>query len=203
MATRHSTASREAILRAAAAVFAKRGYARARMVAIAQEAGISRAGLYKHFPGKAELLVALNEFVIDEWRAWLEDVVGGAPSSREAIERWLREGLADSWRVNAAQIVTSEEAGVELAASHRATREALQATHRTLARVLRRGIEAGELRRDIDVPATAHGLQAILLGLLRNQLADRPIVALTRTAEVDAVVELALMGLLEPRRRSD
>ena len=47
------------ILRAAAAVFARRGYGDAAVAEIAREAETSKGGLYFHFPGKEALLLAL------------------------------------------------------------------------------------------------------------------------------------------------
>lgn len=187
---------RERILRTAAQCFAKDGYQRTRMTSVARLAGVSRAALYKHFSTKAELLRGLNEFVIAAWRTWMQESVAIAPSARDAVERWLREGLADRWRVQAVRVLTAEDAQGDLLMDGGTTRRALGETRRMLALVLRRGIETGELRPDLDVGATAHALQALLLGLQRNRASDRPILALERRREVDALIDLVLGGLL-------
>ncbi len=49
--------TRERLLRAAASVFAERGYDGARVADIAAAAGVSNGALYAHFESKAELLV--------------------------------------------------------------------------------------------------------------------------------------------------
>jgi len=49
--------TRERLLRAAAAVFAERGYDGTRVADIAAAAGVSNGALYAHFDSKAELLV--------------------------------------------------------------------------------------------------------------------------------------------------
>ena len=184
------------MLRAAAERFAKDGYGRARMVAIARDAGVSRAGLYKHFPSKPDLLRALNVYLIEDWRRWLETCVACRPSAREAVETWLRDGIADSWRTTVAQVVMSEEGQGHLSLDGGATRDALRATRLTLSRILRRGVESGEFRTELDVGPTAHALQALLLGLLRSRVAERPIIELGRRAEIDAVVSIVVQGLL-------
>ena len=194
-------APRERILRAAAECFAKTGYERTRMVAVAREASVSRAALYKHFPGKADLLLAFNDLVSSEWRTWTQESVAVSQSAREAIERWLREGLADDWRVTLVRAVTTEGAQGELLADRGATQAALRETRRVLSLVLQRGIDSRELRADLDVEATAHALQAILLGLLRNHTSDRPIISLERRREIDALVELVLRGLTASSKR--
>ncbi|GAA3005975.1 helix-turn-helix domain-containing protein [Streptosporangium longisporum] len=50
--------TRERLLRAAAEVFARRGYDGTRVADIAAAAGVSNGALYAHFDSKAELLVA-------------------------------------------------------------------------------------------------------------------------------------------------
>ena len=191
--------TRDRILRAAAECFAKDGYERTRMVKIAQVSGVSRAALYKHFPGKGELMLALNDFVIAEWRIWTQESVTLAESACEAIECWLRDGLADSWRVTVVRVVTAEDAQGELLTDHGATRDALRETRRVLSQVLKRGVASGELRADLEVNATAHTLQALLLGLLRNHSSERPIVALERRPDLDALVQLVLNGIRRAR----
>jgi AcrR family transcriptional regulator len=53
-----ATETRERLLRAAADVFAERGYDGTRVADIAATAGVSNGALYAHFGSKAELLVA-------------------------------------------------------------------------------------------------------------------------------------------------
>ncbi len=52
-----ATETRERLLKAAAAVFAERGYDGARVADIAAAAGVSNGAMYAHFGSKAELLV--------------------------------------------------------------------------------------------------------------------------------------------------
>src|SRR5580700_7607895 len=52
-----ATETRERLLRAAADVFAERGYDGPRVADIAAAAGVSNGALYAHFGSKAELLV--------------------------------------------------------------------------------------------------------------------------------------------------
>ncbi|MFF2625907.1 TetR/AcrR family transcriptional regulator [Kitasatospora sp. CB02891] len=50
---------REAVLRAAVALLAERGYAGCSMAAVADRAGIATGSMYQHFDGKADLAVTL------------------------------------------------------------------------------------------------------------------------------------------------
>ena len=65
--------------------------------------------------------------------------------------------------------------------------------------ILERGMAEGELRPDLDVEATAHALQATLLGHQRNLASDRPIVAVDQRRDLDALIELLLNGLRAPQ----
>lgn len=66
-----------AILRAAAQVFAARGYAAATTNHIAARAGVSIGSLYEYFPSKDALLVALTDAHIGEGEAILAAVWDG------------------------------------------------------------------------------------------------------------------------------
>ncbi|MFD9444701.1 TetR/AcrR family transcriptional regulator [Streptomyces sp. NPDC060006] len=74
------TAARRAeIIRAARDHFAEHGYAGASLRGIAERAGISHAGLLRHFHGKDELLTAvLAQRDAEEWTEGLAEVKGTA-----------------------------------------------------------------------------------------------------------------------------
>ena len=58
-------AQRAAILDAAGELLAERGYAGCSVAAVAERAGIATGSVYKHFPGKAELVVELFRGVVN------------------------------------------------------------------------------------------------------------------------------------------
>ncbi len=61
--------TRARILDAARELFADRGYAGTSMRDLADELGMTKAALYYHFPGKAQILLALVEPLLDELEA--------------------------------------------------------------------------------------------------------------------------------------
>jgi AcrR family transcriptional regulator len=61
--------TRARILDAARALFADRGYAGTSMRDLAEQLGMTKAALYYHFPGKAQILLALVEPLLDELEA--------------------------------------------------------------------------------------------------------------------------------------
>jgi len=66
-----SQATRTALVTAARALFAERGYAAVATEEIVREAGVTRGALYHHFGGKSELLAAVYEQLEEEIAARL------------------------------------------------------------------------------------------------------------------------------------
>jgi AcrR family transcriptional regulator len=76
--------TRVRILEAARALFADRGYAGTSMRDLAEELGMTKAALYYHFPGKAQILLALVEPLLDELEAL------GGRGREEAVRGYVR-----------------------------------------------------------------------------------------------------------------
>jgi AcrR family transcriptional regulator len=87
-----SEATRAALLAAARALFAKRGYASVSTEEIVQRAGVTRGALYHHFEDKKDLFRAVYEEVEQEL---VEQIAAGAMAAADPMEA-LRGG-ARSW----------------------------------------------------------------------------------------------------------
>lgn len=84
--------TREALLDAAASVFAGRGYAGASVPQIAREAGVSTGAIYANFTGKQELFLAMMRRVVEEGAAARQR------SAEEIIDRdALLERMVTTW----------------------------------------------------------------------------------------------------------
>jgi AcrR family transcriptional regulator len=86
--------TREALLDAAAAVFAESGYGGASVDRIVGAAGLSKGTFYWHFKSKEQLFLALVEERIDQPARSLMDVTGSAPAEG-ATAPVVSQGLAD------------------------------------------------------------------------------------------------------------
>ena len=91
--------TRDELLAAAARVFKRRGYERASIAEIADEAGYSHGAVYSNFAGKEDLFLALYEQWVAQRVAeieatWSED---GDPAARakEAADDWMDRLVAD------------------------------------------------------------------------------------------------------------
>jgi AcrR family transcriptional regulator len=84
--------TRQALLRSAASVFARRGFHGASVDAIADEAGFSTGAVYSNFAGKEELYLTVLEAGAERWaRLFAESFTQG-----RTIEERVR-GTSDAW----------------------------------------------------------------------------------------------------------
>ncbi|WP_162722413.1 TetR/AcrR family transcriptional regulator [Microbacterium sp. PM5] len=104
--TAQGAASRDVIIDAAAGVFARLGYERARMVDIVEASGLSKGSVYFHFDSKEALAVAVLE---ERHRRWLADVErilvqtpGGEPRIRQLLPAMLslHDKDSDAWVIS-------------------------------------------------------------------------------------------------------
>lgn len=90
---------------------------------IVEAAGVSRSTFYAHFPDKRELIARLAEEDSEPWMSLAEPVLADPDSTREDIERVVRQ-LVVNWHDRA--VVGA--AIIELAEYDEAARDAWQAT---------------------------------------------------------------------------
>jgi AcrR family transcriptional regulator len=76
--------TRELLLDASAAVFARRGYHEASVEEIASEAGFSTGAVYSNFSGKEELFLALADREVEKQVAEIHAVADGVEAGGEA-----------------------------------------------------------------------------------------------------------------------
>ena len=88
MVTKVSTRAR--LLAATEACLARDGIRRTTMVAIAEEAGVSRAALYKHFPDKSSLVVEALVRIDDEFWQRAAERVSAQPSIGAQVAEAVR-----------------------------------------------------------------------------------------------------------------
>lgn len=190
---------RQQILEAATRVFASRGYHGARVSDIAREAGIAYGLVYHYFRNKDEIL---DTIFAERWGAFVDVVDKVAAGSQPASEK-LRQLAALVLFAYRRRPDWVKVLVFEIQRSSRFSEpeqiEAVGRLYRAVARIVRDGQEAGELRGDLDanlvclafIGALETMITSQVLGVMRlpesSQSAD------DRT--VVAVVELFLGGL--------
>ena len=168
-------ATRRRLLDAAAAVFARRGFAAASVDQIAREAGLSTGAIYWHFGGKDDLFLTMaEEFAIDRVRE-LSDVIGAvevgvAERARRAGDQWMERLLADPIRFRVA--LEFRNYAQDRPAVREALAARLAAVRMAAARQLQDDADAGR----IDLPLAAEDIAAVVralgIGLAIERLTD-------------------------------
>lgn len=79
--------NRTKILEAAFALVQREGLTRLTLESVAVEAGLTKGGLMYHFPAREALLVALHQWLAEQWEAQLEAEAGKKAADTTATER--------------------------------------------------------------------------------------------------------------------
>ena len=131
--------TRELLLEAAAAVFARVGFAAASLEQVAEEAGFSKGAVYSNFAGKDDLFLALLDQRLTRYdEDWLRIFAEGTSTATRlsGTEQLLaRETGADrSWTMLELEFILyalrEESARVKLVERYRGVREAMAAALR-------------------------------------------------------------------------
>jgi len=183
--------TRQEILRAAAEVFDRKGYAAATMADILAVAGMTKGAVYFHFASKEELALA----VVSEQSPWLESLDLSAPGFQPVIDlttAYARALLDDPFIRAAVRLV------IEHGAFENPNTEAWQASILLIRSLVVQAEEAGDLLPGLDATVVAETITSSFTGIqLTSQvLADRA----DLLDRIRAWWTLLLPGLVRPER---
>ncbi len=160
-------ARREAILDAAARLFARKGITSATMADIAAEADLSAGAIYRYFASKNELLRAVFDEAVTRNQQLFREEALAAPSPLEALKRvgrrvWVELDDRDALICDIQMALTAArepyDFGIELSRNRESIRQLLE-------ELIRAAQDAGEIDRSIDASALAFLLQATTSGV--------------------------------------
>ncbi|AGP55658.1 TetR/AcrR family transcriptional regulator [Streptomyces rapamycinicus] len=163
------------IVRETVRLIAERGFHAVRVADIAAACDTSTATIHYHFPGRAELLEAAVRWCMDEDTARRAARIAAADDAREELRQLIAlqapytEGQRQQWLVWMdlwAEAARSTAIG-------RLHADFYQQWRRTVAEVIRRGIEQGVFRT-VDPEFSALRLTALIDGLAIQVLATGP-----------------------------
>jgi len=165
---------RRAMLEAARAVFAEKGYVDATLDEIAQRAEFGKGTLYNYFPGgKDELFFTVFEEIFAQFRQLIEQSFAGATSFREGFETFLRASFEFFEQHRDMLLLVTRESQRMLVSPDPGRAAFFQKHHETVLRLLTRyvqeAIERGEVR-PLPAEAVAHTILGNLHGLAIHRL---------------------------------
>lgn len=191
--------TRELLLKAALTVFSRKGYADAKLEEIAAEANVTRGALYHHFAGKAELYNTLVAQAALRIMPVIEEVMGRGGRSVELLQRLLVATLSfvvddPVYRAVNELVLFKTEVSPELAAGMEMKQAGTRQFVEFLAGIIQSGMDAGELRPDLNARTTAIGLLSYQNGLILSWLLDPALFSLKDEAPM--LVAQALQGIV-------
>lgn len=153
------------ILQAAARVFKAKGFHLARTEDICKEAGMSAGTLFRHFPDKRSMILAIMEVEFERYRADVEQL-----ATREGLQ-WLAQISADEL------IALLEPKGFELGTdswlemvrdpdARQRMLDVDKKLRQSLTRELKRGQAEGWVRPSLECAGAANLILALFSGLL-------------------------------------
>lgn len=168
---------RREILEAALRVFAREGYHRAKMEAVAAEAGIGKGTVYEYFRSKPELFLALHDHMLGALKAFYARELAGLREPAALLEGFIRAAFRTYREFEPFFLVFFDfwaegGRGEQQALLQTRLRAAYAEARRDVAAILEAGVRAGAFACP-DPTATAAALLAALDGLLLQWLCDR------------------------------
>jgi AcrR family transcriptional regulator len=176
----------ERIIEAAAALLRQRGFERMTVDAVAAEAGVGKATVYRRWPSKEDLAVAAMKRL---YSVEMPDVDTGS----------IRTDLAESYRAALTFVGSPEgEAYVKMSIAESVRDERIAALYRNATeraegqarRMYLRAIERGEVRSDLDLDCCVQWLGGVIAV---RAITNRPLPTLD---DVPTLVEMAVRGIL-------
>ena len=190
-----SERSRQRILRAAGEKFASVGFAKATVEDIARAASVSKGLVYVNFSGKEELLETVLETTLEEWLevVWsqvdLETV-----SVRETIAFIHRASIDYARSHPVLRCILARDATRLLALVEEPAQRIREEWGGRLFEVLKRGVESGELRDDLDIWNLVDVFRLLHLAFL-DRLFDPRGIDVGDPDLIEASVEVLLEGI--------
>jgi AcrR family transcriptional regulator len=150
----------QVLLEAAAAVFLTHGV-NAPVRVIAANAGVGMGTIYRHFPTRADLIVAVYRHQVETLASDAPRLLVGATTPSAALAQWMdrfvdflvtKHGLAGALR--------SDESGFQSLHAY-----FLDRLVPACASILTAAVQAGQIRRDVDALALMHATGNLCIGV--------------------------------------
>lgn len=197
-------ATRNQLLDAAEQVFAQKGVSRTSLHDIAQAAGASRGAIYWHFKNKADLFNAMLERITLPLEGALLPAAAdagqdGARALLEAILGTMRTITSDERTRRVFEVAIHKVEYLDDLLEVKARRVQV---HADSVQHMQQALQEARARRGLapmEAPAAAaHGLYALVVGLIQGWLLAPQAFDLVQTAQTSLEVYLAGLGLAVP-----
>jgi AcrR family transcriptional regulator len=195
-------ARRTQILDAATRVFASKGFNRATIRDVAQDAGVADGTIYNYFANKTDLLFGLLDRLNDTERRPASLAQAAEASISEFFRAYLRERVEALWsNADLFRAVLPELlANPELRARYY---DEVIAPTMALGEAAFAGMAASGMMRDLNLPLSMRVVAGSVLGLMVLQLLGDETLAARWREIPDALADLLLPGILPDAPKDD
>jgi TetR/AcrR family fatty acid metabolism transcriptional regulator len=182
-----------AILKAAEAIFARKGFHTATIAEIAKKAKVSEATIYEYFSTKEELLFDIPAEKISAYHEKDVEIIGylhgAANKLRFLIVRHLELYDNDPDYANVAMLILKGNRNFLNTEAYQIVRKAA----RFYVEVLKEGVQSGEFRKDIN----PHLVRAMIWGTIEHTVIRRSLLGAPAdlTALADDIYETIFQGI--------
>lgn len=168
---------RREILQAAMRVFARDGYHRAKMEAVAEEAGIGKGTVYEYFKSKTDLFLVLHDHMVAELKDFYTKELQGVQEPAAMLERFIAVAFQTFRQWEPFFLVFFDYwaeggRGEQQALLQTRLREAYTVARTDVAAIIAAGVKDGSFRCD-NPQLVAASILATLDGLVLQWLCDR------------------------------
>ena len=153
---------RRAIALASVEIFGEKGFEKTRMEDVAKAAGVGKGTIYEYFKTKDELLEGAAMMLFADMSGALMPDMEGEQSSTEILVSMLEQSIAAvksyifAYRFLLEYMIHDSRSDCE----HSFMQEMLTGYREWLSMLLKRGVERGEFRSDLDTYAAASSIAA-------------------------------------------
>ncbi len=186
---------RERLLREAAALFADRGFAGADMAELATRAGVSKGSIYTYFDSKDELFLHVCRDGLGRSRQVVYGELDPGWDVYRQIEHIFRAGARFAREQSEYVVLYISVASPEMARFAEAlTPEVESHTAEHLKQAIRKGVEQGIVRAEVDAQTAAFVINSIYITLLQSLVSPHYGIRMSQYLELDQAPTAASLG---------
>jgi len=164
---------KQAIVTAAAELFAEKGFTETTASEVAERAGVAQGTLFYHFKTKENIMLEVFESIMDRYQAGMEHAVGETETGLAALEALIKFQFAFVEENSRVFLVVLRDFPSFMAHSDSPLKVKVHARLSSVSNVfrdiLKRGCEDGSLR-DLRIESTVQILRGLTSGLIRHRL---------------------------------
>jgi AcrR family transcriptional regulator len=208
MARKSDPTKKDTIITAAISVFSRKGYAAARMVDVAQAAGIGKGTIYEYFPSKEALFFATFEHLMAQTGNQMQALADGGTGSAAQRLTAMADAVLGAWlpQLDLYGLVLEFWSAATTSPQRLRFKTAFQNAYadfrRTVAALIQAGKDSGEFHGREDAGKLAAALIGSWDALLLQAWLDPDFDPLAASRSHMAVVCQGLSHPLNPEERS-